>query len=80
MTEQVTNRQTFADFVSKLHKDFKADPSTWENINLSDFLEAISRYTEDIDSYYKNTNQNVNADNASWRVFADILMGAKMYE
>ena len=80
MTDQITSRQDFADFVNKLHRDLQTNPTTWTNVNLSDFLEAMSRYTEDIGGYYKNTNQNVNADNASWRVFADILMGAKMYE
>jgi hypothetical protein len=80
MTNTVNDRQTFADFIVKLHQDFKTDPSTWENNNLDNFLEAMSSYARDIDGYYKNTNQNVNADNPSWRVFADILMSAKIYE
>lgn len=40
----------------------------------------MSSYTEDIQGYYNNMNQNVNADKASWEVFADIFKGAKMYE
>jgi hypothetical protein len=38
------------------------------------------RYSEDILGYYDNTNQKVDADTPSWKVFADILLGAKIYE
>jgi hypothetical protein len=37
-------------------------------------------YSQDIQGYYKNSNQNVDADIPSWKVFADILLGAKIYE
>jgi molybdate-binding protein len=80
MTNTVNDRQTFSDFIDKLRQDLKANPSTWTNKNLDEFLEAMNRYTQDIDGYYKNTNQNINADTPSWQVFADILMGAKVYE
>lgn len=80
MTNNITDRQGFADFIDKLHKDFQTNPSNWSNKDLSSFLEAMSRYAQDIDGYYKNTNQNVNADTPSWKVFADILTGAKIYE
>ena len=80
MTNTVNDRQTFADFIDKLRQDLKTNPSTWTNKSLDDFLEAMNRYAQDIDGYYKNTNQNINADTPSWRVFADILMGAKVYE
>ncbi|HEY8560840.1 MAG TPA: hypothetical protein VIL74_10735 [Pyrinomonadaceae bacterium] len=52
----------------------------WGNITLEDFLEAMESYTEDIQGYYNNTNQNVDADQASWKVFADILMGSRIYD
>lgn len=80
MTNNITDRQTFANFIEQLHHDFQTNPDDWTNKDLGDFLEAMSRYTEDIDGYYKNTDQNINADNPSWQVFADILMGAKVYE
>ena len=80
MTNTVKDRQTFSNFIDTLRQDLKTNPSTWTNKNLDDFLEAMNRYTQDIDGYYKNTNQNINADTPSWRVFANILMGAKVYE
>jgi len=77
---KVTDRQTFIKFLDLLRKDFLDNPETWENKILPDFLEALSAYTEDIQGYYDNMKQNVNADKADWSIFADILKGAKIYE
>lgn len=77
---KVTDRQTFIEFLELLRQDFLDNPNEWENKNLDDFLAAMSRYVEDIQGYYNNTKQNVNADEASWKVFADIFHGAKIYE
>ncbi|WP_299190312.1 hypothetical protein [uncultured Aquimarina sp.] len=47
---------------------------------MEDFLEAMIRYSDAVQQYYKNTNQDINADEAQWKVFADIIKGASMYE
>jgi hypothetical protein len=47
---------------------------------LPDFLEALGAYTADIQGYYDNTKQNINADTPDWRTFSDIFLGAKIYE
>ncbi len=75
---EVTDRNSFIEFVGLLRNDLLNNK--WENNNLADYLEAISSYAEDIQGYYDNTKQDVNADNPSWKVFADILIGASMYE
>lgn len=77
---KVTDRQSFIKFLDLLHKDFLENPDEWENKNLDDFLEAMTRYTEDIQGYYDNTKQNVNADQPDWQTFADIFRGASIYE
>lgn len=80
MENIVTDRTSFIKFVEKLRVDFNTKPHEWKNKTLDDFLEALSAYAHDIQGYYKNTNQQTNADVASWQVFADILAGASMYE
>lgn len=80
LTHKIIDRRSFADFLVLLRQDFIKNPNDWENKTIDDFLEAMSRYVEDIQSYYDNTNQHVNADVASWKVFSDIFQGAKMYE
>lgn len=77
---KVTDRQTFIKFLDLLKKDFLENPESWENKTLPDFIEALSAYAEDIQGYYDNTNQNINADKADWKTFADIFKGAKIYE
>ena len=77
---KVTDRQSFIEFIELLHQDFRKNPESWQNRNLNDFLEAISRYANDIQGYYDNTNKDVNADQPTWQVFADIFKGSKIYE
>ena len=77
---EVTDRQSFIKFLELLHADYLNNREEWENPDLDRFLEAMIAYAQDIQGYYTNTNQNVNAETPSWKVFADILKGAKIYE
>jgi len=77
---EVKDRRDFVKFIILLHKDYLENFDSWENKTLPDFLEALSAYAEDIQGYYDNANQKINADKADWSTFADILKGAKIYE
>jgi hypothetical protein len=77
---KVTDRKTFIDFIELLRQDLLKNPSTWENKDLNKFLEAIASYAEDIQGYYNNMGQKINADKASWQLIADIFKGASIYE
>jgi hypothetical protein len=77
---KVTDRQSFIKFIDLLHKDLLNNPESWENKTLPDFLEALSAYAADIQGYYDNMNQNVNADKPDWGTFSDIFKGARIYE
>jgi hypothetical protein len=78
--EQVQTRRDFLQYIQTLQSDLQNNPDSWENKTLPDFLEALAAYAEDIDGYYTNQKIPINADTASWRVFADIFAGAKLYE
>ena len=77
---KVTDRQTFIKFIELLRQDLLKNPESWENKHLDDFLEALSRYAGDIQGYYDNTKQPVDADIPDWQTFADIFKGASVYE
>jgi hypothetical protein len=77
---KVTDRQSFIKFIDLLRKDFVDNPESWENTKLEDFLEALCSYANDIQGYYDNTNQRINADEANWQTFADIFKGTSIYE
>ena len=80
LTNDVTNRKSFIKFLEAFHQDLIDNGSKWENKTLEDFLEALSRYANDIQGYYDNKKENTNADVATWKVFSDMLQGAKVYE
>jgi hypothetical protein len=73
----VTDRESFILFLGLLIDDLRANPKSWPNSTLEHYLEAMASYTGTIQTYYDNTNQDVDADVPSWKVFADILKGAK---
>lgn len=77
---EAMTRVEFIKFLSELQRDLMENPEEWENQNLSDFLEAMSGYAKDIDGYYENIGQNIDVDQPTWRLFADILKGVKTYE
>ena len=77
---KVTDKQSFIDFLKLLSDDFAKHPENWEHRNLGDFLQNMADYTEDIQGYYNNTDQPIDSEVASWKVFYDILMGARIYE
>jgi hypothetical protein len=76
----VYDRADFIKFIEFLRKDLAVNSDEWENKTLDDFLEALASYAEDIQGFYDNTKQQINADEPSWKLFADILKGAKIYE
>lgn len=73
-------KKEFIQFIENLRLDFIQNKEQWENKTIEDYLEAISRYTEDINEYYKNTNQDIDLKEIDWKVFSDILKGSSMYE
>ena len=78
---KVDSRATFIDFLKCFRRDFAENKDNWENNNLAYFLEALESYAEDIDGYYQNLGESEeNADEATWKRFADILKGARIYE
>ena len=81
---KVTDKKSFIEFLELLKEDLKTTGNQWENKTLEDFLEAMINYSADIQGYYDNRKNeigdHINADVQSWRVFADILRGFRIYE
>ncbi len=80
LNNKISDRKSFIAFVELLVEDLKTNNPEWENRTLGDFLQALSDYTNDIQGYYDNTGQQINADIPTWNLFADILRGARVYE
>lgn len=77
--EQINSKEAFVGFVESLVSDLKNNPDGWANKTLSEYLESIANWTGDMDGYYQNNGLPV-SENVDWRMFANILLAAKMYE
>lgn len=75
----IRSREDFVAFVRALGKDLQENPGSWENASLKRYLEALSAWVEDMDGYYLNQGKPV-PQQPDWKVAADMLMAAKMYE
>ena len=74
------SRADFIIFLREFREDLSKNPEEWENRTLSDFLEAMARYAEDIQGYYDNMNLKIDADEPTWDNFKTLMIGAKIYE
>ena len=79
-TRKTMTRIEFIEFLKEFKTDFDQNEENWENINLSDFLESMISYTEDIQGFYDNMKMDINADKPTWENFSQILKGASVYE
>ena len=75
----VKTREDLVAFLAALRADFARNPRTWTNADLASFLEAMAAWSEDMDGYYAGTGEDM-ARVPPWRVLADILMAARVYE
>lgn len=76
---EIKSKDDFINFVEHLADNLKKHPEQWENKNLYDFLEAIASWTDDMEGYYSNNNLPT-PQNIDWKVFAYILIAARIYE
>jgi hypothetical protein len=80
--KEISNIKTKDDFISLVEllvQDLKKSPQSWTNKNLEDYLGAIANWTEDMEGFYLNNNLEIPKD-IPWKVFANILVAAMIYE
>ncbi|WP_024773023.1 DUF7660 family protein [Aquimarina macrocephali] len=76
----IQSKREFISFLKGLLEEHQKHPENWKNNTIEEFLEAMIRYSKDVQHYYNNTDQDINSDEAQWKVFADIIKGASIYE
>lgn len=79
IAKNAKSKDDFVTFLNALLQNLNNNPQEWENTNLSNYLEAMQSWTEDMEGYYINQNLPL-PENVHWKVFADILMAARIYE
>ena len=76
---QIQTKKDFINFLRALKDDYLKNSSSWENKDIENFLEAMASWVEDMDGFYINQGLPV-PEKPDWKVFADILIGGKLYE
>lgn len=79
MKPTVVTREDFIKLLLLMSADFKENTSSWENRDISSFLESMASWIEDMDGFYLNQNLPL-PTNISWSTFADMMLAAKVYE
>jgi hypothetical protein len=77
--KSIDDKKDFLKFMELLIADLKRNPDYWENNDLESYLQAMANWTEDMEGYYRNTNQPI-PKNVDWKVFANILVAATIYD
>lgn len=77
--EAVKTREDFVRFLDSLRQDFSRHGGEWENPTLGTFLRAMHAWSNDCPGYYRNMELPVNPDEPQWRVFAEVLLAARVY-
>ena len=77
----ICGKEDFLIFLRRFISEFKKNPEKWENNTIETYLEGIEGWVEDMEGYYENNNLgHVDLSIINWRVFADILSAARIYE
>ena len=69
-----------AEEASRPSSPFGPEARGWENADLGRYLDAMASWLGSADNYYRNTGQTMDTSKPSWRLFANILLAAKVYE
>ncbi|MDQ0990981.1 hypothetical protein [Streptomyces sp. V3I7] len=77
--DDVTDREGLAAFVRALQRSHAEHGSSWENADLSSFLEALAAWIDDADGWYSNTDREL-PPGGDWTFFARALQAATVYE
>lgn len=77
--ESIKTKNDFVQFIEAFSENCVKNLDEWENHDLPSFLEAMAAWMNDMEGYYQNLGQNI-SELSPWRLFADSLMAAKMYE
>lgn len=79
LVESVRTREDFVRFLGALKDDLLKRPSYWQNYTLEQYLDGLDQVVQGTDRHYKNLGKPM-PEQPDWRMFADILLSATMYE
>ena len=80
IAEKMQTKEDFEHFLVWLMEDLKQNKGCWENKNLESYLDGLYGSVISLSGYYKNIGDNIDPDKPSWRMVAELLLAARVYE
>lgn len=77
--DRVRTREDFAQLLLDVLADLRKHPDGWENDTLEDFLEAWAAWVGSMPGWYMNRGEPM-PDLPDWKVLANMVMAARVYE
>ncbi len=77
---RMDSRSDLVQFIYALQTDLNQHPENWENKDLNTYLGALAAFLADAEGFYRNKEVDVDADSPSWRLLADCLQAASVYD
>ena len=78
--KKISSKKEFDFFLECLVRDYVDNKDEWENTDLLSYLLGLCGYVHDIEGYYQNIGEKVDANVISWRIVAEMLIAASVYE
>lgn len=75
----IKSKEELIEFLEFLSKDRYTKEDEWNNTTIEDYLAAISSWIEDMEGYYKNSNQPM-PSSENWSFIATLFYVGKIYE
>jgi hypothetical protein len=79
LLDNVTSWEDVAEVLAAMQTDLAANPEAWENNTLDRYLDALAALFGSVESLHANRGEEA-PDQPSWRLVAELLVGATGYE
>ena len=78
--EQIQSKEDFEKFLRHLLQNLATSREQWSNVTLEQFLGGLCGFAHDMQGYYRNRGETVDLDQPTWKILADLLLAARVYE
>ena len=75
----VHTKEDFIRFLEEMSREREHDRESWANPGLAGYLDAIARWTENMERAARNTGMKV-PENPNWQFIATLFHIGKIYE
>jgi hypothetical protein len=78
--ENIRSHEDLSRFVRRLEQDLRDHADEWENVTLSQYLEALSAWISDMDGFYQSVRGGALPETPTWAMVGEMLLAGRIYE